>query len=133
MLVVRREQFKGRRLPLGHEALEVVRGYVEERRVSGRQGGMEQGGVGEKPLFLSETGHELTENGVVSVFGCLRERAGFTREDIGPTLVRDSFALRYLQAGGDVFTLRDRLRHQESAVVKHFLQRSEQGGMKNER
>ncbi len=29
MLVVRREQFKERRLPLGQEALQAVRGYVE--------------------------------------------------------------------------------------------------------
>ena len=77
---------------------------------------MEQGGRSDQPLFLSETGHAMTENGIVSVFGRLRERAGVTREEIGPTLVRDSFAVRYLQAGGDVFTLRDLLGHQESAA-----------------
>ena len=72
---------------------------------------MEPGEVSDKPLFLSETGQGLTENGMVSMFGRLRERAGLTREEIGPTLVRDSFVVRYLQAGGDVFTLRDLLGH----------------------
>ena len=130
MLMVRREPFKGRRLSLGQEALEAVRDYVGQYRLSGRQVGI---GISDTPLFLSETGHGLTENGIVSLFGRLRERARLTREEIGPTLVRDSFAVRYLQAGGNVFTLRDLLGHQESAAVKRFLQRSEQGGMKNER
>ena len=68
MVIVRRNGFKGRRLPLGHEALEAVRVYVEKHRLSGRRAGMQQGGVSDKPLFLSETGHGLTENGMVSVF-----------------------------------------------------------------
>lgn len=54
----------------------------------------------------------------------MRARAGVTREEIGPTLVRDSFAARYLQAGGDVFTLRDLLGYQESVAVKRFLRMS---------
>ena len=56
MLMVRRDTFKGRRLPLRHEALEAVRVYVEQYRLSGRRADMEQGGIRDKPLFLSETG-----------------------------------------------------------------------------
>ena len=103
--MMRRDTFKGRRLPLGHEALEAVRVYMDQHRVSGRRASMEQGGVSDKPLFLSETGYALTENGMVSMFGRLRERAGLTREEVGPTLIRDSFAVWYLQAGGDAFQL----------------------------
>ena len=99
MLMVRRDNFKGRRLPLGHEALEAVRVYVEQYRLSGRRADMERGGVSDKPLFLSETGHPLTENGIELLFRRLRKRAGMTKEDIGPTRVRDSFTARYLQAG----------------------------------
>jgi len=68
MLIVRRNGFKGRRLPLGHEALEAVRVYVEQYRLSGRTACITQGGMGDKSLFLSETGHALTENGMVLVF-----------------------------------------------------------------
>ena len=124
MLMVRRNGFKGRRLPLGHEALEAVRVYVEQYRHRRRRARVEPGEVSDKPLFLSETGQGLTENGMVSVFGRLKRRAGLTREEIGPTLVRDSFAVRYLQAGEDVFILRDLLGQQESATVKHFLRMS---------
>ena len=129
MLMVRRDGFKGRRLPLGHEALHGVRVYMEQYRLSGRRADAERG-VSGKPLFLSETGQGLTKNGVVSVFGRLRERTGVTREEIGPILVRDSFAVRYLQAGGDVFQLRDLLGQEESVVVKRFLQRCERKVMK---
>ena len=125
MLMVRRDGFKGRRLPLGHEALEAVRMYVEHYRVSGGKACITQGGMSDKPLFLSEMGHGLTENGVVSLFGRLRERAGVTREEIGPTLVRDSFVVRSLQEGGDVFRVRDLLGHEESATVKRYLRMSE--------
>ncbi len=131
MLTVRRDTFKGRRLPLGHEALEAVRVYVKQHRVSGRRASVEQGGISGKPLFLSETGHGLTENGIVSMFGRLRERAGLKREEIGPTLLRDSFAVRYVQVGGDVFTLRDLLGYRESAAVKRYLRMSDGGSKKH--
>ncbi len=131
LLMVRRDTFKGRRLPLGHEALEAVRVYVEQHRLNGRRACIAQGRVSEKPLFLSETGHALTENGMVSVFGRLRERAGMTKEDIGPTRVRDSFVVRYLQAGGDVFMLWDLLGQQESAVVKRYLRMNDGGSKKH--
>ena len=127
LLMVRRNGFKGRRLPLGHDALHTVRVYVEQHRVSGRRAGGEHAGGSDKPLFLSETGHALTENGIESLFGRLRERAGMTKEDIGPTLLRNSFVVRSLQAGEDVFRVRDLLGHRESAAVKRFLRKSDEG------
>lgn len=42
MLMARRSGFKGRRLPLGHEALEAVRVYLEQHRYSGRRACVEQ-------------------------------------------------------------------------------------------
>jgi len=54
-----------------------------------------------------------------------------TKEDIGPTMVRDSFVMWSLQAGEDVFRVRDLLGHQESAAVKRFLRMSNEG-MKND-
>jgi site-specific recombinase XerD len=124
MLMVRRNGFKGRWLPLGHDALHAVRVYLDQHRLSGGSLDGEQRGVSDKPLFLLETGNGLTENGIMLLFGRLRRRAGLTREEIGPTLVRDSFAVRYLQAGGDLFTLRDRLGQMESAAVTRYLRKS---------
>ncbi len=120
-LVVRSERFKSRQLRLGQKASQAVRLYVEQYRLGASGRLMEGSGM---PLFLSETGHALTKNGIVLLFARLRKRAGLTREEIGPTLLRDSFALRYVQAGGDVFMLRDVLGREESAIVKRSLCKS---------
>ena len=42
-------------------------------------------------------------------------------KELGSSLLRDSFAVRYLQAGGDLFTLRELLGHEESIRVKRVL------------
>ena len=131
-LVVRSGHFKSRRLTLGQKAAEAVRVYVEVHRHVGSTEAVQQVRLSEVPLFLSETGHALTTSGVMTLFVRLRRRAGLSREEMGPTLIRDSFALRYLQAGGDVFSLRDLLGHQESAAVKRFL-RMNHGGRKNDK
>jgi site-specific recombinase XerC len=47
------------------------------------------------------------------------------RRGVNPSLLRDSFAVRYLQAGGDLFTLRELLGQEESARVKRSLRMSE--------
>ena len=62
--------------------------YVEQYRVSG---------VSNTLLFLSETGHALTENGIESLFSRLRERVGMTKEDIGPSAP----VKRFLQASNE--------------------------------
>lgn len=49
-----------------------------------------------------------------------------TKEDIGPTMVRESFVVRSLQAGEDVFRILDLLGHEESVAVKRFLRISDE-------
>ena len=53
MLTVRRDTFKGRRLSLGHEALEAVRVYMEQHWLSGRQVSTERGGISDRQVTLS--------------------------------------------------------------------------------
>jgi site-specific recombinase XerD len=57
-------------------------------------------------FFLSETYHPLTINALTLLFGRLRQRAGMTEEQVTPSLLRDTFAVRYLQAGGEPEALR---------------------------
>ncbi|GCE25135.1 hypothetical protein KDA_06190 [Dictyobacter alpinus] len=47
------------------------------------------------------------------------------RKEVGPVLLRDTFAVHYLQAGGDPFTLRERLGQEESVAVKRYLSMSD--------
>ena len=81
--------------------------------------------VGEEALFVSEMGRPLRKNTIDLLFSRLRKRAEITGKGVNPSLLRDSFAVRYLQAGGDLFTLRELLGQEESAVVRRALHMSE--------
>ncbi|GER86514.1 hypothetical protein KDW_06760 [Dictyobacter vulcani] len=109
---------------LGHEGLHHLCVYLDHYRLKNGQD-VKRRRVGEEPLFLSETGHPFTSNGIALLFGRLRKRAGIMRKEVGPVLLRDTFAVRYLQAGGDLFTLREQLGQEESVVVKRYLSMSD--------
>lgn len=128
-LRVRGKGSKLRWVPLRQEGLRHLLVYLGHARLAA-MGKRRQ--VGEEPLFVSETGRPLTDNGIALLFGRLRKRAGITRKDVNPSLLRESFAVRYLQAGGDLFTLRELLGQEEGARVKRYLRMSEEV-MENER
>ena len=102
-LVVWGRGAKERRLTLGQQALGHLLAYLDDYRLSGAAGGNEE------VLFLSQTGHPLTKNGVNLLFARLRERAGITRKGVTAALLRKSFTVRYLRAGGDLDTLQELL------------------------
>jgi site-specific recombinase XerD len=56
-------------------------------------------------LFLSEVGRPLTKNCIADVFDWLRNRAGIKGKLVTTSFLRKSFAVRYLQAGGNPDTL----------------------------
>jgi site-specific recombinase XerD len=116
---------KPRQLPLGQDGLHALLSYLESSRPE-LGACVERGEACEEPLFLSEAGRPLTDNGIALLFGRLRKRAGITRKDVGASLLRDTFAMQYLQAGGDRFLLRELLGQEESAAVKRSLRRSEE-------
>jgi len=104
---------KERRLTLGQQALDHLLVYLDDYRLPSAVGG-EQEDTNEEVLFLSETGQALTKSGVTLLFGRLRERAGITRKGVTAALLRESFAVRYLRAGGDLDTLQELLVQQGS-------------------
>lgn len=130
LLRVRGKGSKARWIPLKQEGLHALLAYLDHCRLETVQE-VKRRWMGEEPLFVSKTGRSLTENGIALLFGRLRKRAGMTR-DVNPSLLRDSFAVRYLQAGGDLFTLRELLGQEESARVKRSLRMSEEV-IKNEK
>jgi site-specific recombinase XerD len=120
LLRVRGKGSRGRWVPLKQEGLLHLFLYMDQYRFETVKRELRKR-VAEEPLFVAETGRPLTENGIALLFGRLRKRAGITRKEVNPTLLRDSFAVRYLRAGGDLFTLRELLGQEESAVVKRSL------------
>jgi len=60
-------------------------------------------------LLLSERRHPLTKNTLTLLFKRLSQRAGFSRTPICPSMLRDTYAIRFLQAGGGLTALREQL------------------------
>ena len=72
--------------------------YLKRYRVAG---GCSEGERSEQAyLFLSEWYQPLTNNAIILLFGRLRKRAGMSDQDVTPSVLRDTFAVRYLEAGG---------------------------------
>jgi site-specific recombinase XerD len=80
----------------------------------------------EAPLFLSETYQPLTINALTLLFGRLRKRAGMIEEQVTPSLLRDTFAVHYLQVGGEPEALRAILGLTGMESVKRYEQISTQ-------
>ncbi len=78
----------------------------------------------EAPLFFSERYQPLTINALSLLIDRLRKRAKISEEHITPSLLRDTFAVRYLQAGGDPEALRAVLGLTGMESVKRYEQLS---------
>lgn len=115
VLVVRGKGTKQRRITLGQQALGHLLAYLDDYRLH------LAAGENEEVLFLSETGHPLTKSGVNLLFARLRERAGITRKGVTAALLRESFAVRYLRAGGDVCLLSEVLGQKDCASLTSLL------------
>ena len=87
-----------------------------------RLGGMasEGGSNAEDVLFLSELYQPLTPNSLALLFARLRKRAGIASMPINPSVLRDTFAVRFLQEGGDLDGLQERLGLDDLASVKRY-------------
>ncbi len=124
LLRVKGKGTRWRWVPLGSEGLHYLLAYVDGFRLQSVKQEQRRR-VREEALFVSEAGRPLRKNIVDLLFSRLRRRAGITRKGVNPSLLRDSFAVRYLQTGGDLFTLRELLGQKESVVVRRALRMSE--------
>ncbi len=131
ILRVRGKGPQERRLTLGHEGLRHLLAYLDAYRLGAAACG-EQAGASEDHLFLTERCRPLTKSGIALLFGRLRKRAGITRKGVNASLLRESFAVRYLQAGGDLCTLWEMLGQKESGSFEHSVRLSDEG-MDNQR
>ena len=77
-------------------------------------------------LLLTDRRHPLTKNSLTLLFKRLSQRAGFTRTPICPSMLRDTYAIRFLQAGGGLAALRERLGVADLAAVKRYQRCCEQ-------
>ena len=119
-LRVRGKGGQERLMPLGSICLRHLRSYLKQMepttksRLARRQAGGD-------PLFGSKGKQPLTRNGVTMVFARFRTRAGISDTTLGPQILRHSFALRYLQAGGSPRGLQELLGYEGMAPVRQYL------------
>ena len=75
--------------------------------------------IGCDKLFLSPDGKAITANTLKLVFSKLARKSGVKR--LHCHLCRHTFAINYLLAGGDVFSLKEILGHTTLEMVNHYL------------
>ncbi len=120
VLSVRGNGAKARQLTPGQEGWRHLLIYLENYRLRAAAS-KERGGGSSEPLFLLETGGPLTKNSVALLFGRLSQRVGMTRKGVTASLLRKSFVVRYLRAGGDPFTLQRLLGYADQTTFVRSL------------
>ena len=99
---------KAQVIPLCSAMIGILREYLRHR-----------GGEATDYLFCTETGSQLTENGLRQTIARYNTRRGVQKTSIH--LFRHTFARKYLiDCGGDAFTLQKLLGHSTLAMTKHY-------------
>jgi site-specific recombinase XerD len=120
LLRVRGKGGKERQMPLGATCLSHLRAYLKQMEPTTKSG-LARRHAGGDPLFPSKGKQPLTGNGLTMVFARLRTRAGISDITMSPQVLRHSYALRYLQAGGNPRGLQELLGYEGMAPVRQYL------------
>jgi integrase/recombinase XerD len=105
---------KGRIVYLGKAARRVLWRYLAER---------EDGEEADAPLFLVMYDRPMNKNALRLVMSRLGKKAGIKK--CYPHRFRHTFAITYLRAGGDLFTLQALLGHSTLDMVQHYARLAE--------
>jgi site-specific recombinase XerD len=112
---IQRPDESERSVPLGANALHHLLWYLDHARLI--EAKAETGGGA---LFLSERRRPLTPNAITLLFLRLSSHAEMTGKGVNPSLLRDTFAVRYLQQGGHPKTLQKLLGLANRAALKRY-------------
>ena len=124
LLRVRGKGGQERQMP-GATCLSHLRAYLKQMEPTTKRG-LARRHAGGDPLFGSQGKQPLTRNGVTMVFARFRTRAGISETTMSPQMLRHSFALRYLQAGGNPRGLQALLGYEGMAPVRQYLRWQDQ-------
>jgi site-specific recombinase XerD len=107
-----------RTFPLSADGQRAVCAYLDQARLTPAWEPTEL--EAQDRLLLTERRHPLTRNGLTLLFKRLSHRAGFTRTTICPSMLRDTYAILFVQAGGGLAALREQLGVAALASVKRY-------------
>src|SRR5437660_277688 len=113
-----------RKFPLSGDGQHAVNTYLDQARLTPAW----EPAVPEAQdrLLLTERRHPLTKNSLTLLFKRLSQRAGFTKTPVCPSMLRDTYAIRFLQAGGGLAALREQLGVAGLASAKRYQRLCEQ-------
>ncbi len=120
ILFVRGKGGRVRRIPIATTCLSHLLSYLDQA-YPGKKNALARRKTGDDPLFVSEGGRGLTKSSLTSLMSRLRTRAGGSETVMTPQNLRHSFALRYLQAGGDPQGLQELMGYEGMAPVRQYL------------
>ncbi len=127
-VTVRGKRGRPRTFPLSADGQRAVCAYLDQARLTPTW----EPAVPEAQdrLLFTERRRPLTKNSLTLLFRRLCKRAGFTRKPICPSMLRDTYAICFLQAGGELAALQEQLGVAGLVSVKRYQcfceQRSEE-------
>ena len=123
-VTVHRKRGRLRVLPLSADGRHAVCAYLEQARLTPAWASVVP--EAQDLLLLTEQRHPLTKNSLTLLFLRLSQRAGFASEPICPSMLRDTSAIRFLQAGGELAALQGQLGVACLSSVKRYQHFCEQ-------
>jgi len=104
---------KDRYVPIGRSTIKCLWNYIKKRAVID---------VNTNPyLFLTQSGTTLSARGVQIVFRSLKKKLNLDGRKLSPHLLRHSFALAYIENGGDPFSLQRILGHTDQTTTSKYV------------
>ena len=100
---------KQRIVPLGLHTRKLLNRYLSRRPAY----------AGSNLAFLRSDGQPITDNTLKQVFKKLKRKSGIPR--LRGHLLRHTFATRYLEHGGDIYSLQQILGHTSLEMVKRYV------------
>jgi len=79
-------------------------------------------GDADGPLFVNHYAEAFTRWGLRDMVSKRGRQAGVTGVRCSPHTLRHTFAVSYLRAGGDTFSLQKMLGHEDQAMTKHYCE-----------
>ena len=104
---------KDRYVPIGRSTIKCLWNYIKKRAVID---------VNTNPyLFITQTGTTLSARGIQIVFRSLKKKLNLDGRKLSPHLLRHSFALAYIENGGDPFSLQRILGHTDQTTTSKYV------------
>jgi site-specific recombinase XerD len=123
-VTVRGKGGRTRTLPLSENGQRAVDAYLDQARLTPAWEPAVP--AAQDRLLLTELRHPLTKNSLTLLFMRLSQRVGFTKKPICPSMLRETYAIRFLQAGGELAALQEQLGVADLVSVKRYQRFCEQ-------